>query len=133
MFMTALAISVLGAQFKDVSAPPRSLLKSVYYVPFRFETYTPITRLNIEAQGVNVATKLRTKEEMLLRALKHQGKASKIDTRRIRLKVTTAKGEVIYLDATFVAMIGAKQFRLHEKSRAVVDALFYEDWMIESN
>lgn len=131
MFVTALVVSMLGAQFKDV--PPSSqkrLLKSVYYVPFRFQTYTPITTENIEAQSVNVVAKLRTKEELLLRVLKPQGKAAKIDLKRIRLKVATAKGEVIYMDANFVAKVGAKSYLLNQKNQAVVDAMFYEDWMI---
>lgn len=131
MFLTMLAASLIGAQFSDVSdSKSTRLLKSVFYFPFDLETYTPLTKDNIETKGVNVASRLLKKEKMLLDALKANSRAAKIDLKRIRLKVVPVKGEIIYMDASFVAMIGARQFRLSSRDHAIIDALFYDDWLI---
>jgi hypothetical protein len=129
MLPIAIALALTGVQFKATSEAPQVLINSVRYVPFEFETYLPVTKDNISSQGTEVAQRLRTKESLLLRILTSQGKPAKIDPKRIRLRVITAEGEVIHMDATFAVMRGSRQFRLTDRNRDLIDAMFYRDWM----
>jgi hypothetical protein len=106
------AMAFMGSLMLTIAphAAARNVI-TVYYVPFRIETYVPVTQGTISCQAWEVWTVSNEAHVSRLRNLLKPGDQARFEGKRVRVKISDS-GEDTYVDAEGVALRGKASFRM---------------------
>lgn len=106
------AIAFMGSLSLTIAphAEARNVI-TVYYVPFRIETYVPVTQGTIICQAREIWTISNEAHVSRLRNLLKPEDQARFEGKRVRAKISDG-GEDTYIDAEGVALRGKVSFRI---------------------